>query len=165
MNLSVPHIDHHTEANLAQRIARAKSRVSRRTQWNAFVLALIGSDVIMAALAFQLAYFIRFELFSSIFNGGVWPTKSFYDYLSLIFLVPLWVILYWVVGLYNRQNLLGGVQEYALIFRATTMSFLIVIIAGFLQPDLIIARGWLLMAWAFTFSTSASGNSFTWPLA
>lgn len=158
MNLSVPHIDHHTEANLAQRIARAKSRVSRRTQWNAFVLALIGSDVIMAALAFQLAYFIRFELFSSIFNGGVWPTKSFYDYLSLIFLVPLWVILYWVVGLYNRQNLLGGVQEYALIFRATTMSFLIVIIAGFLQPDLIIARGWLLMAWAFTFLLTASSR-------
>jgi len=155
MNLSVPHIDHHTEANLAQRIALAKSRVSRRAQWSAFVLALIGSDVIAAVLAFQLAYFIRFELFTSLFNGGVWPTKSFYDYLSLIFLVPLWVLLYWVVGLYNRQNLLGGVQEYALIFRATTISFLIVIIAGFLQPDLIIARGWLLMAWAFTFLLTA----------
>jgi len=55
------------------------------------------------------------------------------------------------VGLYNQKNLLGGTEEYALVFRATLIGLLLVIIISFLEPTFIIARGWLLMAWFFSF--------------
>jgi exopolysaccharide biosynthesis polyprenyl glycosylphosphotransferase len=59
----------------------------------------------------------------------------------------LWVLIFAAVGLYNRKNLLGGTREYALIFNASTMGMFAVISAGFLLPDFIFARGWLLLAW------------------
>lgn len=158
MNSLAPRIDHHSERNLTLQIAQATSRVSRRAQWHGFVGTLVVSDMLMAALAFRLAYFIRFDLPLELFRPDAVQAKSFYENLSLVFLVPLWTLLFWIVGLYKRQNLLGGVREYALIFRATTIGLLAVIIAGFLQPDLIIARGWLLMAWGLTFLLTASSR-------
>jgi exopolysaccharide biosynthesis polyprenyl glycosylphosphotransferase len=78
--------------------------------------------------------------------------------LLVLFLLPLWLALIAISGLYNRQNLLGGTQEYSRTFRATSIALLIVIVAGFLEPDLIIARGWLLLAWVFTFLFLAVGR-------
>jgi exopolysaccharide biosynthesis polyprenyl glycosylphosphotransferase len=60
--------------------------------------------------------------------------------------------------LYNQHNLLGGTLEYSKLFRSSTVGFLLIVMAGFLQPTLIVARGWLLMAWGFTFIFSAIGR-------
>jgi exopolysaccharide biosynthesis polyprenyl glycosylphosphotransferase len=62
----------------------------------------------------------------------------------------LWILIFGLNGLYARQNLLGGTREYSSVFRSATEGFLIIVIAGFLDPRLIIARGWLMMTWLFT---------------
>jgi exopolysaccharide biosynthesis polyprenyl glycosylphosphotransferase len=72
--------------------------------------------------------------------------------------LALWILIYWINGLYNNQNLLGGTREYDMVFRSSTIGFLLIVIAGFLEPSLIVARGWLLMAWAFTFMFAAFGR-------
>jgi len=59
-----------------------------------------------------------------------------------------------IFGLYDRQKLLGGAQEYSLVFNATTIA-LCCDRAGFLDPDFIFARGWLLLAWIFAFLFAA----------
>jgi exopolysaccharide biosynthesis polyprenyl glycosylphosphotransferase len=76
----------------------------------------------------------------------------------MFIIIPIWLCIFTLSGLYNRQNLLGGTREYDLIFRATTVGFLLVILAGFLEPRLVIARGWLLTTWGGAFLLTTIGR-------
>ena len=111
-----------------------------------YVAILVSNDVLMTLLAFRLAYFVRFETSFSFFRLDVEPSKPYYFGISLL-IAAVWLIIFTSVGLYNRQNLLGGTDEYAFVARATTFGFLVLIIFGFLEPAFIIARGWLITAW------------------
>jgi len=53
--------------------------------------------------------------------------------------------------LYTKDILLGGTHEYSKVFSSASVGFLLIVIAGFLDPTFIIARGWLLMTWGGTF--------------
>jgi len=126
-------------------------------QWKLFTAALMLSDLIMVAAAFRVAYFVRFEMQIPIFKLAIVPSLSFY--LSLVAaLTPLWILILAVSGLYNRSNLLGGTQEYSLVFTSTTVGILVVIMAGFFGSDIAIARGWLVSAWAFAFILVSLGR-------
>jgi exopolysaccharide biosynthesis polyprenyl glycosylphosphotransferase len=119
-------------------------------QWRVFQLALVISDIAMIGLALRLAYFIRFYLDLPIFQTQVDENFPFYQGISLA-LIPFWGIIFALNSLYNRRNLLGGIQEYSLVFRAVSIGFLTVVIIGFLDPGFILARGWLMLAWVFSF--------------
>lgn len=125
--------------------------------WRSYILGLFLNDALMAGAAFRAAYWIRFELGLPIFQLDVDPSISYYRQLVLL-LVPVLLLVYAVVGLYKRSNLLGGPVEYSLVFRGSTISMLIVLVAGFIQTELIIARGWLLMAWGLIFLSSSFGR-------
>ncbi len=129
---------------------RVSKALSRSTQWSLYRIVLVISDAVMILVALQIAYTVRFELLIPIFQLEVLPSKPFYIILMFIFL-PCWLILFAVAGLYNRKNLLGGTQEYALVFRVISIGLLIVIILGFLDPSFVIARAWLFIAWILTF--------------
>jgi exopolysaccharide biosynthesis polyprenyl glycosylphosphotransferase len=47
--------------------------------------------------------------------------------------------------------LLGGTREYAKLFNSTSIGVFLVIAVGFLLPEFIFARGWLLLAGGLTF--------------
>jgi exopolysaccharide biosynthesis polyprenyl glycosylphosphotransferase len=103
----------------------------------------------MTLLAFRLAYFFRFELNLTFFRLEAPAALPFYSSLSYILLIA-WLVIFALAGLYKKENLLGGTEEYALVGRATTVGMLVLIVAGFLEPAFIIARGWVLMAWLFS---------------
>ncbi len=134
-----------------------ETTLSRKVQFNLFILALVLSDVMMTVGGFTLAYWIRFELSLPLFQLDVDYSLRFYGILVLA-LVPTWLLIFAGMGLYQRKNLLGGTREYAIVSRATTVGLLLVIVAGFLEPNLLIARGWLLLAWAFTSLFTGSGR-------
>lgn len=140
-------------------IDRAPDRpaISPKNQWRAFVMSLITSDIVMIGLGLRLAYFIRFYVSSPIFQGDGNAKFPFYQDLSVA-LVLFWTGIFALNGLYQRRNLLGGIQEYSLAFRAVSIGFLTVIIIGFLDPGFILARGWLLLAWFFSFLLVSSGR-------
>jgi exopolysaccharide biosynthesis polyprenyl glycosylphosphotransferase len=150
MGLSEPNIATIGEQNSQPSIAIAKKGFLQIQQWKILTILLVLSDVAMLGLAFRAAYFVRFQLGIPIFKLDVTPSLFYYLRLVII-LTPVWLAIFIVNGLYNRQNLLGGTQEYSLIFTSTTIGMLLVIIAGFLGPDVIVARGWLLSAWVFSF--------------
>jgi exopolysaccharide biosynthesis polyprenyl glycosylphosphotransferase len=137
--------------------ALTQRHLSSQTQWRLFILGLLANDFIMLGLAFGWAYWLRFELSFPVFQLDVNPDFGFYFRIGLA-LIPIWLVVFGLAGLYNRQKLLGGVQEYALVFRMTTTALLLVIIAGFLEPVFIIARGWLLLAWGLSFLLTAFGR-------
>ena len=87
----------------------------------------------MVGLAFRLAYIIRFEAGIPLFKLEVVPSLNYYMNLVYI-LIPGWLVLFALFGLYNRQNLLGGTKEYSQAFSATSTGMFLVIITGFLTP-------------------------------
>jgi exopolysaccharide biosynthesis polyprenyl glycosylphosphotransferase len=133
-----------------ERVQEAARAIPVQNQWRLYTIALLISDLLMVGLAFRLAYWVRFELNISIFQIEVEPDLSFYQ-LLVFFLTPLWLAIFAFLGLYNRQNLLGGTQEYSLVFTASAIGMLILMSAGFIEPSFIFARGWLLLAWGFSF--------------
>lgn len=124
--------------------------MARRMQWRVFVAALVLLDALIIGLAFRLAYVLRFEVDLGIFQTELVQDKRFYETLVVI-LIPVWLVTIAALGLYDRRHLLGGTEEYQRIFRACTYCVLFVIIAGFLVPTFVIARGWLVLGWLFTF--------------
>ena len=133
------------------------ARTRQRLQWWIYLLSMFVADGLLVALAFRAAFFIRFELDLPIFQHDVSPSLAYYQFLMLL-LVPVWLAGFVFSGLYQRQHLLGGTDEYARLFRSATICLLVVIVAGFLGRTLIIARGWLVLAWGLTFLFAAVGR-------
>ena len=133
------------------------SKLSKQASWRLYRLALLLNDVLGILLGFRLAYWARFELALPFFQLDANSSPPFYSALILT-LIPFWLAIFAATGLYLRKNLLGGTLEYELVFRATTVGMMVVIIAGFLAPDFVIARGWLLLAWFLTFLLTAAGR-------
>jgi exopolysaccharide biosynthesis polyprenyl glycosylphosphotransferase len=138
------------EIPLMDKFSRATNIISREAQWRILMVSLILCDLGLTALAYRVAYWIRFEQFTQFFQEGALTDINYYRLLTLR-LVAAWIGLNALFGLYQRKNLLGGTQEYSKAFRASIFVLLIVIIASFLDPGLYIARGWLLFAWLLSF--------------
>ena len=135
---------------ITQQIKNANSIIPRNVQWMLYVTILVISDAAMIFLAFWLAYYFRFQLFVDYFASKEMVSLEHYRF--LFYSMPfLWLGIFAVNGLYSKDNLLGGTREYSSVFRSATQGFLLIAIAGFLEPPLIIARGWLFMTWGFTF--------------
>jgi len=103
----------------------------------------------MTVQAFKLAYEVRFGLSLPIFQQDGLDSLPYYASLTIA-LVPVWLVIFVAYGLYNQQNLLGGIDEYQRVGKATSIGMLCLVVFGFLDPKFIIARGWLLLAWWFS---------------
>ncbi|MGD8751903.1 MAG: sugar transferase [Anaerolineales bacterium] len=161
METSPPKSNLLVDSVLSKKTRQASRSLSRRAQWLLYTLALIISDVLAIWLAFRVAFFVRFELSLDVFYQNPNFNASYAFYQRLVFyLIPVWLVIFTLSGLYNRQKLLGGTEEYASVFNATTVGMFTVIIAGFLDPDFIFARAWLLLAWGFAFLFASSGRFF-----
>ena len=143
--------------SMGKKIGQVNAIVPRHMQWFMYKIALVVFDILMTGLAFRLAYFFRFEIPFSFFEEDALISIEHYRLLVALSSF-LWILIFWMNGLYQNQNLLGGTREYDKVFRSSTIGFLLIVIAGFLEPSLIVARGWLLMAWAFTFIFASFGR-------
>jgi len=131
--------------------------LSREAQWQILQVVLAIADILLTGLAFRLAYFARFELSLPVFQQDALASFPWYQTFALI-LMPVWLFIFAANGLYDRRNLLGGTGEYARVFRATVTGMFLVVLAGFLEPTFVFARGWLLLAWLFAFLFTAGGR-------
>jgi exopolysaccharide biosynthesis polyprenyl glycosylphosphotransferase len=119
--------------------------LSKPTQQRVLRVVLFLSDGLMLGLAFMLAYWLRFDLDLAL-APEVQPSPFFYEQLMLC-LLPLWLFLFALFGLYHLENLLGGTTEYAHLFNALTVGMMVVVVITFIVPTFVVARGWLIAAW------------------
>jgi exopolysaccharide biosynthesis polyprenyl glycosylphosphotransferase len=134
---------------LGKKIGKANSVIPRHTQWVIFRVALVAVDLLMIGFAFRLSYILRFDVPFGIFDETAFVSLTHYNQLGLR-AAGLWVLIFWLNGLYARENLLGGTREYSSVFRSSSEGVLGIIIAGFLFSWVIVSRGWLVMAWVLT---------------
>ncbi len=138
-------------------VVRAKNNISKRWQWRLLLFSLILVDFFMLWAAFWLAYLIRFNLQVPLFVLWVRPSAVYYQQIMLV-LIILWLGVFYLKGLYSREKLLGGTQEYSSLFTATAMGVLIVVGVSFLDPGFYLARGWLLLSWGLSFVFTMVGR-------
>ncbi len=156
MQTTAPGVNAPWEVHLTAKINQASRTISRPWQWRLYTLSLIVSDLVMTGVAFRLSYYLRFEASIGFFQD-VTPSIVYYQFLVVI-LIPTWLFIFWATGLYNRHKLLGGPQEYSMVFNATTIGLFLVIAVGFLLPEFIFARGWLLLAWVLASLLTGTGR-------
>ncbi len=137
-------------------ISSASAR-SRSWEWFLLGVILMISDGLNLALGLRFAYLIRFELTLPIFDPRALTSIEYYEGLILL-IIPTWLLVFLLRGLYKRDNLLGGVREYHLLFEANTLAMIILISVGFFEPRIIFARGWILIAWFSAFFFTALGR-------
>lgn len=125
-------------------------RIPLETQWKWFKVSLIVVDIVMMFTAFSLAYIVRFQMNIRLFNLWVAPSIQFYIRLMLA-LIPVWIVIFILKGLYSKNNLLGGTKEYSQLFDSINLGMILVITIVFLVEDFYLARAWLLVAWLFSF--------------
>jgi exopolysaccharide biosynthesis polyprenyl glycosylphosphotransferase len=150
MEIDIPGISQGAAVTQGKISAPVLPQALQRAQWPGLVVTLVVVDVLLLLGAFRLASFVRFQANIRVFELDVAERQPFYGVLMLAF-VGLWLVAFALLGLYSRQNLLGGTEEYARTLRASTYCVLVVIVAGFLVPEFVVARGWLMLGWLFTF--------------
>ena len=91
-------------------------RRARRQEQRSLVTALLLTDALMVGISFALAYLVRFVLNLPLFDDG--SSKPLFYAVIVIALVPGYLALFHIHGLYNRANLLGGTTEYATSMRS-----------------------------------------------
>lgn len=114
----------------------------------ALIGVLILGDALVVTASFVLAYIVRFFTNLPVFVEGAMQPE-FYSIL-IAMLVPCWIGIFAMHGLYQRTALFNGTHEYNQVFNATSKGMLFVVILTFLIPDIVIARGWLVMSWILT---------------
>ena len=147
---------------------------TQRFMWWLFGIVLVLSDLLLTGIGFRLAFQIRKDSLNSNAFSDLFPTifadipaelfglfsELFHETFILV-IIPLWLLIFGITGLYNPQNLLGGLKEYSLVFRATTVGMLAVVIAGFIAPTPILDQWWLFLAWGFASIFVACGRFFS----
>jgi exopolysaccharide biosynthesis polyprenyl glycosylphosphotransferase len=125
-------------------------RQNTRTKYRVVQLALVVLDFFAVGLAFWLAYNMRFQGVTAAFFDAQGSSDIDFYQTYVFFLIPLWIGLFWLFRSYDPARLFSGFQEYMSIFNASTIGMMIVIVIIFLSTDLVVARGWLLLAWVLT---------------
>lgn len=128
---------------------RAMPRIAQRSSpWFRLTAALVLCDGLAVAIAFALAYLIRFWVGLPLLE--ILPHRvGFYSELAF-WAVPVWLGLFGLFRLYDRRRLFSGFQEYLQVANACTAGLVAVIVISFLDASLVISRGWLLLVWALT---------------
>ncbi len=117
-------------------------------QWVALTGILLAVDTLAILGSLMLAYTLRIS--SGLLAYHFQAEIDTYFKLSLAS-VPVWLVLFDVLGLYRRDKLLDGLDEYKLVAEACTGSMLAMIVVSFMWRDLgTISRGWLTFAWVLS---------------
>lgn len=131
------------DAVSSQTVARDETTVwDPPIEWAVTPLMLL--DAVCILLSMFGAYLLRFRML----DYGAPLFQGFYVRLALIG-TPVWILIFGLYGLYDPDQLFGGVKEYARVFNACTIGLMGFVLYSFLtrrtEPE--ISRGWLASMW------------------
>jgi lipopolysaccharide/colanic/teichoic acid biosynthesis glycosyltransferase len=119
-------------------------------QWAVLIGALLILDALVVYGSLNLAYVVRI-------TSGLLAYSSTHDPVAYRWFtmasIPVWLAIFALLGLYRRDNLLGGLHEYQQALGACTSGIIVIIMVTFFwRNEVQISRGWLLLAWGLVCS-------------
>ncbi|HDP69229.1 MAG TPA: undecaprenyl-phosphate glucose phosphotransferase [Actinobacteria bacterium] len=109
-------------------------------------LVLILLDAVMMFLSGLIAFYARFHSGWIPLEGQHIPTLTSH-LLLLLWIIPLWIVMFALYGLYNTRTIAWGFSEYTKVINAATLGTMFVMIVSYMVKFLIPARGWVLTLW------------------
>lgn len=158
MQRSIPmSSDPFTDTNFLARLQQVLQTFVGRNQWHILRVSMVAVDAALLALAFLLAYRMRFEWGAHLFQMDGMNDLDYYRILAAL-MVPLWLGVLALQGGYLRRNILGGTREYELIFQTTLLGLVLILLYNFLDLTFVLSRGWLFLAGVFGMGLWALGR-------
>ncbi len=112
-----------------------------------FSVILIPVDILMIAASFVLAYYMRLGLE----NIPEFSNISIYEYLQLsIYLIPVWIFLYAVDGLYDTHVGRGLFNIFRRVFVSNSVAILLLSLSIFFTQSQFFSRLILIFIWIFS---------------
>jgi exopolysaccharide biosynthesis polyprenyl glycosylphosphotransferase len=102
------------------------------------------ADAMAVSAALFLASTLRFELFSGA------PAQDVNYTLITLIATPVWIMLFWLYGLYEPRQVLTPVNEFKQVFHGVVAGTVVIFIADSIFR-LNLARGWALLALGSSF--------------
>lgn len=133
-----------------------RSEIAQVSPWLVIIGGLLALDAGALTVAFLLAYLIRFAIGIPFLE--VLPQRlTFYSKVAF-WAIPVWLVIFGIFRLYDRRRLFSGFQEYIQVVNACTIGVVAVIVISFLDTNLIISRGWLLLVWTLAILVAGLGR-------
>ena len=128
-----------TTVETASRPDLATDRAPLRRRGGRRIALRVVADAVAVSTALFTASIVRFELMAGAPAAGV-------DYTAVVVVsTPVWLMLFWLYGLYEPRQVLGPVNEFKQVFHGVVAGTVVIFIAdSVLKLDL--ARGWALLA-------------------
>jgi lipopolysaccharide/colanic/teichoic acid biosynthesis glycosyltransferase len=126
-------------------------RLAARRQWQLLKAALIIVDGLGVMFALMLAYKVRIDGFLLGLQYEHPIDLNTYRWL-VVASAPIWISAAALLGLYRRDNLLGGIVEYKQVIKACSAAIFAIILSTFLVRDenFDLSRLWIVLAWVFS---------------
>ena len=119
----------------------------QRKQRGILILTLGVSDAVMISLALLLAWYLRIGSGLLAYHA---PSNFPYYRQMILFSVLIFWVIFFLSGLYRYNVLLGGPQEYGLVFQSCSFGVIALVLVSFIEHNQPLSRGWLLMSWALS---------------
>jgi lipopolysaccharide/colanic/teichoic acid biosynthesis glycosyltransferase len=114
-------------------------------QWSILAVVLVLCDALVVCICLGAAYDLRFVSTWLPYTAEFSPLG--YATLSALS-VPIWLGLFAIAGLYQRNNLLGGTVEYKQVIKACSAGVVVLVLLAFIWRDVgLVSRGWLVVSW------------------
>ncbi len=124
-------------------IVQTERVTSTRTSWQIIIASLLAIDAFALVSAFAVAYLIRFKAGIPFLET---PQHRIDFYSSIAFgAIPVWIGIFALHRLYDRHFVFTCFQEYTRVINACMAGMLTLVLMSFLDPTLLISRGWLLL--------------------
>ncbi len=123
------------------------ARQSSANKYRVVQIGLVIADTLMLILAFLVAYQLRFQAITAQFFAQDALGDSFFYQSTVFLIIPFWLLFFRLFKLYDPSVLFSGHQEYTNLFNGCSAGIMLVIFILFLEPNLVIARAWVIMAW------------------
>jgi len=122
-----------------------------------FTFLLLPFDIAMIILAFVLAYYSRSQI--EIANG--FANIGMIEYLKYaLYLLPAWIGLIALNGLYAFKNRNGFLSDFYRIFISASVAVLLLIVLIFLTKTSFFSRIILILTWVFSIALITLGRMF-----
>lgn len=135
--------------------------MSRHKQWSLYQIGLVVLDALCVAVALVLAYKVRIDgwLFGWAYDNPI--DQAAYNTVVAIS-VPIWLAWMAMLGMYMRDNLLGGMTEYKGVVKASSAGVFTIIFFSFLlrESNMDLSRWWIVLAWVFSIGCLITARFF-----
>lgn len=142
--------------NYDDNIAAFKS-LRKKTQKVIYGIFLLFSDVVLLAISYYLAYFIRFKFGTIAELYERYYVEENYIFYSIVFII-ISIVVFALYNLYDRDRIYRGSGYYSRLIKVIFINIILIMLTGYIFEAFTFSRIWLLLLAALSMVIIIAGR-------